>query len=67
MSRPFDKSLGRKADPQGERFTIKGLREPERMYLQEQRFARFWRTYVSESGGLYSGLFDKTLGRKADP
>jgi len=36
LSRPFDKALGRKADPQGESFTIKGLREPERPSIKNR-------------------------------
>ena len=35
LSRPFNKVLGRQADPSGENFMIKGLRGPERVFHQK--------------------------------
>ena len=52
MSEPFDKPLGRKADPPGaggERFTIKGLRGPER---SRQRVAAAARGSSLDEGDL---------------
>ncbi len=66
-SGPLDKSLGRKADPEGGKIYDKGSAWAGATHPNEQRIAHILANRRTQSEGPKSGPLDKSLGRKADP